>query len=119
MDDETRQLRSEARQLARGRAPRGIRYSAAFRRRAITLVRERARQGVPVAQVVREIGLTTASIARWRQPRPTPRLRPVMLAAEAHPRPAPAVGLVLITRQGLRVEGLDGAGLIAVLRALA
>lgn len=119
MDEQTRQLRSEARQLARGRAPRGIRYTVAFRRRAIALVRERARQGVPVAQVVREIGLTTASIARWRQPRPTPMLRPVVLAAEAQSRPAPVAGLVLITRQGLRVEGLDGEALIAVLRALA
>jgi hypothetical protein len=45
MDEQTRQLRTEARLLARGRAPRGIRYSAAFRRRAIALVRERARQG--------------------------------------------------------------------------
>jgi hypothetical protein len=119
MDEQTRQLRTEARQLARGKAPRGIRYSVAFRRRAIALVRERARQGVPVAQIVREIGLTTASIARWRQPRPTPMLRPVVLAAEGRPRPAPAAGLVLITRRGLRVEGLDAAGLIAVLRALA
>jgi transposase len=28
MDEQTRQLRSEARQLVRGKAPRGIRYSA-------------------------------------------------------------------------------------------
>jgi hypothetical protein len=81
-------------------------------------VLERARQGVPVAQVVREIGLTTASIARWRQPRPTPMLRPVVLAAEAQSRPAPVVGLVLVTPQGLRVEGLDLDTLIAVLRLL-
>lgn len=117
MDEQTRQLRTEARQLARGRAPRGIRYSAAFRRRAIALVRERARQGVSVAQVVREIGLTTASIARWRQPRAAPMLRPVVLAAEAPPA-APGAGSVLLTPQGVRVEGLDPDTLIAVLRVL-
>jgi transposase-like protein len=99
MDEQTQQLRIEARQLARGRAPRGIRYSVAFRHRTVALVREQVRRGVPLAQVVREIGLTTASIARWRQPR--------RRASCSSPR------------QGLRVEGLDAAGLIAVLRALA
>jgi hypothetical protein len=69
-----------------------------------------------VAQVAREIGLATPSLARWLQPPPAPVLRPVALAPEPPAAPPP---LVLVTRQGLRVEGLDREALITVLRALA
>jgi hypothetical protein len=91
----------------------------AFRRSAVELARDRLSRGVTLAQVAREIGLTTPSLARWLQPPAAPVLRPVALAPEPRQAPPPAAGLVLVTRQGLRVEGLDREALITVLRALA
>jgi hypothetical protein len=58
------------------------------------------------------------TLAKWlRRPSP-PRLRPVAVATVLTAEPS-AVGPVLITRTGVRVEGLDAAALITVLRALA
>lgn len=75
MDEQNWRRRVEAGKLPGGRAPRGIRYAAAFRRRAVAVVRDRVRWDVPQAEVVREVGPATASVARWRRPRPAPALR--------------------------------------------
>ncbi len=118
MDTALRQLRSEAQQLTRGKAPTGIRYPAAFRTTAVALARPRLATGVPFVRVARELGLPTKSLARWLQRRPTPRLRPVAVQPDPAPPSPPAAGIVLVTPHGCRVEGLDRAGLVAVLRAL-
>jgi transposase-like protein len=119
MDTAIRRFRSEAPQLARGKAPRGIRYPAQFRRAAVRLARaHRERDGV-LAELAHELGVATPTLHQWLARPAAPRLRPVALEpaamrAENHPaRP------VLITAQGVRVEGLDADALIAVLRALA
>ena len=109
MDERIRRLRTEAHHLARGRVPRAVRYPAAFLAAA-------------VARVARELGLPTQSLGRWlRRPPAAPGapLRPVAVTPEREAAPPPPAGLVLLTAQGHRVEGLDRAGLIAVLRALA
>jgi len=41
------------------------------------------------------------------------------VVASAAPTPPPRASVVLVTRQGVRVEGLDRDALIVVLRALA
>jgi hypothetical protein len=46
-------------------------------------------------------------------------IRPVAVVPAAAAESGPPARPVLLTPQGLRVEGLDRAGLIAVLRALA
>src|SRR2546425_367863 len=118
MDATLRRLRSEGQQLTRGKAPTGVRYPAAFRTTAVALARPRLATGSSCVRVAQELGLPRTSLARWLQRRPTPRLRPVAV----RPAPAPPAPLgadvVLITPQGLRVEGLDRAGLVALLRAL-
>jgi hypothetical protein len=118
MDATLRQLRSEAQQLTRGKAPTGVRYPAAFRTAAVALARPRLATGLPFLRVAQELGLPTKSLARWLQRRPTPRLRPVAVRPDPVPPSRPAAGVVLFTPQGFRVEGLDRAGLVAVLRAL-
>jgi hypothetical protein len=50
---------------------------------------------------------------------PAAPLRPVAVTPEREAAPRPPAGLVLLTAQGHRVEGLDRDGLIAVLCALA
>ena len=119
MDAAIRRLRSEAQQLTRGKAPTGVRYPATFRTTAVALARPRLATGTPFVRVARELGLPTKSLARWLRRRPAPRLRPVVVRPDPAPLPPPTGGLVLVTPQGLRVEGLEPAALVAVLRALA
>jgi hypothetical protein len=51
MDATLRQLRSEAQQLTRGKAPTGVRYPAAFRTAAVALARPRLATGLPFLRV--------------------------------------------------------------------
>jgi transposase-like protein len=120
MDDRIRRLRSEAHQLARGKVPRAIRYPAAFRATAVALAGPRLERGGSIARVARDLGLPIQSLGRWVRPAmPAAPLRPVAVTAEREAAAPPPAGLVLLTPQGHRVEGLDRDGLIAVLRALA
>ena len=52
MNDEIRRLRSEAHHLARGKAPRAIRYPAAFRDTATAVTRTQLSQGMAVSRRV-------------------------------------------------------------------
>ncbi len=121
MDETIRRLRSEAQQLARGKAPRAIRYPRAFRATAVAIARAQLERGVPVRRVARALGLPAWSLARWLQfqPEGPSVVRPVTVAPEPAPAPRAVNGPVLITPQGFRVEGLDATALLAVLRALA
>ena len=65
-------------------------------------------------RVAGALGLPARSLTRWFQQSAPPVLRPVTV----RPDPPPAAGPVLITPQGLRIEGLDLDTLIAVLRLL-
>jgi transcriptional regulator with XRE-family HTH domain len=89
----------------------------AIRDAAVALARPRVRGGDSVRQVAQELGISEPTLARWLQPRAPSVLRPVTVA------PAPdghdPLDLVLITAEGVRVEGLDRDAVIAVLRALA
>ena len=119
MDTAIRRLRSEAQQLARGKAPRAIRYPARFRTAAVKVARAHLDQGGGLAALAEELGVATPTLQHWLERPAVPRLLPVTL------EPATGLGVreparpVLITRQGVRVEGLDAEALIAVLRALA
>ncbi len=65
-------------------------------------------------RVAGALGLPARSLTRWLQQSAPPVLRPVTV----RPDPGPAAGPVLLTPQGVRVEGLDRDTLIAVLRVL-
>jgi transposase-like protein len=113
-------VRSEVRQLARGKAPRAVRYPVAVRDAAVALARPRVREGDSVRQVAQALGVSEPTLARWLQSLAPAVLRPVaMTAPEPEPAPAEHHEVVLITAQGVRVEGLDRDAVIAVLRALA
>ena len=118
MDASIRQLRSTARQLARGKHPSGVRYPAPFRNAVVTLARTRLGHGQSRAHVAQAVGVSFPTLVAWLQRRSRPGLRPVALRPEPDPAPAPRSAVVLVTPQGFRVEGLDGAALVAVLRAL-
>jgi hypothetical protein len=119
MDIAIRRLRSAAQQLAHGKAPRAIRYPAPFRAAAVRAARARRERGGAVADLAHELGLTAPTLTRWLDGPPAPRVRPVTIAPTALVGESAPGRPVLITPQGVRIEGLDCAALIAVLRALA
>ena len=114
MNTAIRRLRSEARQLARGKVPTAIRYPAPFRAAAAALTRTQLDQGASVPRMAGALGLPARTLTRWLQQSAPPVLRPVTV----RPDPMPPAGPVLVTPQGLRIEGLDRDTLIAVLRLL-
>jgi hypothetical protein len=120
MEIAIRRLRSEAQQLARGKAPRAIRYPARFRTTAVRIARAHVDQGRALADLADEVGVATPTLKHWLERPASLRLRRVVTIEHAvgrgeRDRPRP----VLTTPQGVRVEGLDAEALIAVLRALA
>jgi len=118
MDDEIRCLRAEARRLAQGKIRSQVRYPQAFRRATVALARMRLRQGGSVTRLAQDVGVSVPTVTKWLQPAAVPVLRPVAVT----PAPTPerdAVGrAVLVTPNGVRVEGLDRDMLIGVLQAL-
>jgi len=126
MNTPIRQLRTDVRHLTRGKVPTAVRYPAAFQAAAVALARPQLDRGRSIARVARELGLPSQALGRWLRrppvaPRPRPGgvIRPVAVVAAAAAISGPPAGVVLLTPQGHRVEGLDRDGLIAVLRALA
>ncbi len=118
MDTSLCRFRSRVRQLADGKAPQGVRYPVALRDAAMKLWRAQLRQGHSLAATARALRISEPTLAGWLRPRRPARLRPVALAPDPEPKQASPISPVLITAQGVRVEGLDRDTLIAVLRAL-
>ena len=120
MQDPIRRLRSQARQFAQGKAPNGIRYSAGFRAEVVSLVRRRRLEGVALARLARELGLSAQTLVLWLRQSSRPSLRPVRLVTEPVAEiPASASSRpVLFTAGGLRIEGLDVDDLGRLLRSL-
>jgi hypothetical protein len=118
MSDTIRQLRSEARQLARGKLPTAIRYPVEFRAAVAALARTQLDQGASMHRVAGALGLPVQSLTRWLQQSAPPVLRPVTVRPDPGAAAPPATGPVLVTPHGVRVEGLDRDTLLAVLRVL-
>ena len=120
MDSEARSFRDDAARHIGDRTGTAIRYTPDLRRRAVRIARRRRRAGVAVAAIARDLGLRPRALRLWLQePRSRPRLRRVAVT----PGPGTAVprdGLTaLVTAQGVRVDGLDLATLVTLLRSLA
>ncbi len=119
MDIEARRFRQDSARHLGDRTGTAIRYTPSLRRRALAFAHRRREAGASVATTARELGLRSRALRLWLQePRTRPRLRRVAL--ETVPlRTMPISGPpVLVTPQGFRVEGLDVAGLVTLLRGL-
>ena len=120
MDERIRQLRVRIHALHRGHAKTGTRYPGEVRAEVVTLARAGRAAGRSLRSLARAVGLSVPTLTGWLR-RPTPgRLRRVTVA----PSPSPAIvaperRLVLVTPQGFRVEGLDLATMVTMLRRLA
>lgn len=118
MDLETTaaELRAEAKQTE-GRGPRA-RFSGAFKARVVEYFRERAGQGASQAAVAAELGLSDRTMGRWCRKAGRTAKTSAFRAVTLEAQPARAGGLLVHGPGGLRVEGLDVAGLAELLRAL-
>jgi len=91
-------------------------YPAAVRESAVAAVREGLAAGRSLTGLAREMRLPLHTIQRWLGREARGRLRPVVVTGEARfPRSG---GVVLYTARGHRIEGLDLAGAMALLRLL-
>ena len=115
MDARVRRVRDESHSRTKGRH-----YSSTGRRDAVSVARERLGQGGFLADVARELTVPTGSLRRWLAREPAP-FRAVDIVADPDARAAPMMDharLVIQTARGHRLEGLDVASAVAVLRAL-
>jgi hypothetical protein len=118
MEAEIRRLRAEARQLAQGKHPSQVRYPDRFRRAALAFARMRLGPEGSVPRLARDVGVSEPTLTKWLRPPTPPVVRPVAVTPAPTPERRAGVGPVLITAQGVRVEGLDCDTLVAVLQAL-
>lgn len=99
-----------------GKRGPGKRYPAELRQRGVEYLRARQAAGAPLSAVLRELGLRRETLAGWSTPEEIegrPRFVPVAVVE------TPAGRIVVHGPGGLRVEGLDVAGVAELLRRLA
>lgn len=91
------------------------RFPPALRQEMASYVRERLAQGASKTQVAAELGVSGPTVARLEARTATPALVPVRVVEEQEP----ARGTVTVRGPyGLVIEGLDVAGVAALLRAV-
>ncbi len=111
---------AEFRAAVRRAGPRGAgrRYPPALRRMAVDYFRRRRAAGTSVEAISRELGVKRHTIVGWTatpEVAAAPAFLPVHLVADA-----PAASRIVVHGPGgVRVEGLDLAGVAELLRRLA
>ena len=120
MDTQAPKLRAAVRHQQALSAGTAVRYPMDLRRQVLAYARERQAAGESLRSVVHRLGVRSQILYYWREVERTGRFRRVRMADAADRRSSPADTSkpVLVTPCGLRVEGLDVAGLAALLRAL-
>ena len=110
-DSDGKKLQEELRLVER--SGQGRPYPEALRRRVAAFGALRAGQGAAHHTIARELGIADRTLARWSAEAAV-RFVPVEVVVAAAPQPS----LVVHGPCGLRIEGLDGAQLAALLRSL-
>ena len=117
MNESIRSIRREIARLQHARRPTAVRYPDTLRRHVTTLARRRRAHGAGLATIARELGVAAWTLTLWLRKPAAPGLR----AVEIVTAPAPASVIttpVLITPQGVRIEGASVDALATLLRAL-
>ena len=118
MKDPIRCLRREVAAIRGAARGRGDRYPEALRSKIVRHVRPRRACGESLAVISRDLGVTAPTLQRWLSSSGSSGFRQVEVAP-AEPLPAKNASPAVILPNGVRVEGLDLAGLVTLLRALA
>lgn len=105
MEERIRRFRELTSRLLSERSCRGAGYPEELREEAVGLVQEGLAQGSSLREVAVRLGVCHATLYRWLA-RKEVRLRRVEIVPEPVTRCEAAHGLVLVTPQGYRVEGL-------------
>jgi transposase len=111
----------EFRAAVRRAGPRGAgkRYPAAAKRMATEYLRQRQKVGAPLSAVARELGVKRHTLLAWvagpDRAAQAPGFVPVRVVAAGPARAA----IVVHGPGGVRIEGLEVADVVALLRALA
>ncbi len=118
MNDDVRRIRRDIARLKQNRRPTAVRYPIAIRRKVVALVRRRRIRGADLAALARELGLAAWTVSLWLRKPVVPVLRAVELAPAAPPAAPMIATPVLITPQGVRIEGATVETLATLLHAL-
>jgi hypothetical protein len=111
MESEIRKLRAA---LARRESGRGRRFTPELRRQISGVGRRLRDEGVSWSRIGAALGLPTATVRRLCDGD-----APGFARVEVVDNAVTAVGLVVVTPNGFRVEGLDADGAATLLRQLA
>ena len=103
-------LRVSVRTLHRKRPGRRHRYPAELRAEVVAAARALDQ---PISRTARELGLSVFTLHDWLR-REDPAMKPVVVAADL----SASLAVSLVTPTGFRIEGLDEAAAIRLLRAL-
>lgn len=116
MKDEAESLRHD---LRRHGGARGKRFEPELRRRIVTYAHRRRREGASWLSIATELGACFETVRRWcSHARTTSRsLRRVEVVAEPIAT-APTSSLVVITPNGIRIEGAALEQVVVLVRAL-
>lgn len=117
MSDPIRHLHREIARVRRGGTGRGHRYPAALRTTIVAHVRPRRARGEPLAAIGRDLGLNPFTLQRWLDAGGPSGFRTVEV--ESMDSPLAGSGPVVTLPNGVRIDGLDLPGLLALVRALA
>lgn len=116
MSQTASELRRALARIRRHPSGHGHRYPFALRSAVTAYVRRCRARGEPWAAITRDLGLNAFTLQRWLQTAVPDTFRSVEVMA---PEPPPAAtGVVVVLPGGVRIEGLDLTGLVAVARAL-
>lgn len=118
--DRARLFRKAAERHNADRGPTGWRYPPDLRRLAVEHCEEQREAGRPYAEIAAELGITPASLSRWREEPPVAAAGPFRPVEILEPTSVgePLAGLRVVTPRGLRIEGLALAQALELVRAL-
>lgn len=117
MQEQVQRFKALVRQLMGGRRGRGVRYPQVVRQEAVRLADEALASGASLSGIAGSLGVGEMTLSRWLEPARVGLREVEILGAEPAVRSS-AVGVVLVSPSGFRVEGLELPQVAELLRAL-
>ena len=114
MDKTREELKVELSEL--GPRGRGRPYPKGLLEKLLSYTVARRRQGASIVEVAAEVGINFRTLARWLGARKTARFGRVVVAAPVTARAGAAAPIVVHGPRGVRIEGLDVAGVAELVR---
>lgn len=113
--DQATKFREAAERHNQGRGRTGWRYPPEIRALAVDYCEAAREAGASMASMAAELEITPMSLSRWlNEERPRSAVLPVQVIDPPADETQP--GLTAVTPGGLRIEGLDWAGILDLVR---